>query len=240
MVNELRTNILSERFEVSFNRIHAALIRMVDSRTDRFTQLVRSGTRSFSLIRTYEDDLYQFAKLRNAMVHDKREIGYYIAEPHEDIVNQIEQIAYFFDQPFYALKIASKPVHFSDKTTLKEVVQGIKEYSYSQFPIYQEGECIGLLRAGSILEWIANNLVQNSINLGNVTVKEILLHENNHPIVFAPKSMNIFEIEDIYERAHQEKRDIEMVIITENGNSSEKPLGIVTAWDLIEIDYTAD
>ena len=52
--------------------------------------------------------------------------------------------------------------------------------------------------------------------------------------------MNIFDIEELYENAHKEKRDLEIVIITENGLKNEKPLGIITAWDLIEIDYTAD
>lgn len=31
-----------------------------------------------------------------------------------------------------------------------------------------------------------------------------------------------------------------MVIVTENGRRTEKPLGVVTPWDLIEIDYTVD
>ena len=178
-IDELQTKLLSERYEVAFNRIHAALKKMVKGRTDQFAKLVHYGAKSYSLIRTYEDDLYQFAKLRNAIVHDKTEIGYYIAEPHEDVVHQIERIAHFFGQPYYALKIASKPVHFTDETALKEVVQGITEYSYSQFPIYSQGECMGLLRAGSILKWIAENLVQNTVQLGNIKVKEILIHERS-------------------------------------------------------------
>ncbi|MBM7656256.1 hypothetical protein JOC76_005817 [Neobacillus cucumis] len=51
---------------------------------------------------------------------------------------------------------------------------------------------------------------------------------------------NIFEIENIFEKAYKKKRKIEGVIITENGKIDEVPLGIITAWDLIQIDYTID
>lgn len=237
----LETKQLSERYEVAFNCIHAALRKMVkNAGTDRFTKLVSYGARSFSLIRTYEEDLYQFAKLRNAMVHDKREIGFYIAEPHVEVVNQIEQISDFFEKPYYALKIASKPVYYSEDSTLKEVIQGITEYSYSQFPIYSNGHCVGLLQVGTILKWISLHLNQRDIPLGDITVKEIFHFEEDHPIAFAPKSMNIFDMEELFEEAHKEKRDLEIVIITENGSHTENPLGIITAWDLIEIDYTTD
>jgi hypothetical protein len=36
------------------------------------------------------------------------------------------------------------------------------------------------------------------------------------------------------------KKKLEAVIITENGKKDEAPLGIITPWDLIEIDYTVD
>ena len=59
-------------------------------------------------------------------------------------------------------------------------------------------------------------------------------------IEIVSKDINIFEIENIFEKAHKKKRKIEGVIITENGKIDEVPLGIITAWDLIQIDYTID
>jgi hypothetical protein len=96
------------------------------------------------------------------------------------------------------------------------------------------------LRVGSILKCIADNLDQQKDDLGNVKGKEILLHERNHPVALASELLNIFDIEQLFEKSHREKRDLEVVILTENGLKDEKPLGIIIAWDLIEIDYMAD
>jgi hypothetical protein len=77
-------------------------------------------------------------------------------------------------------------------------------------------------------------------NLANIHVYDILKHEQVQPIHIVPKSVNIFEVENIFGKSHKEKQKLEGVIITENGRSNEAPLGIITAWDLIEIDYTID
>jgi hypothetical protein len=43
-------------------------------------------------------------------------------------------------------------------------------------------------------------------------------------------------VEELFEDHHLAHKKLEAVIITENGNMSEKPLGIITSWDLVEID----
>lgn len=232
--------LLSERFEVAFNRIHEVLKKLVRGNTDQFVKLLNFAARNHQVVQLYQDDLYQYAKLRNAMVHDKTALGYYIAEPHKNVVERIEKIAEIFSKPNYALTIASKPITYNAGDGILDVIKGLKEYDYSQYPIYDQGVCIGLLRAGTIVKWMADNIANSIVDLADIKVSDILIFEKDHPIAFAPKSINIFEVEQIYERSHMGKHDLELVIITENGKNNEAPLGVVTAWDLIEIDYTAD
>jgi predicted transcriptional regulator len=240
MITTDKEKLHSERFEVAFNRIHEVLKKLVRGHSDQFVKLLNTGAKKHQMIETYQDDLQQYAKLRNAMVHDKTEIGYYIAEPHSKIVDRIEKIAEVFTKPKYALKISSKPTTYDYNDSIQEVIQGIKEFGYSQYPIYKDGECIGLLNAGTIVNWMAENVVNSIVDLSDIKVSDIFRIKEKHPIAFAPKSIDIFQVEDIYEEAHKEKQDLEVVIITENGKNTETPLGIVTAWDLIEIDYTVD
>ncbi|WML60291.1 hypothetical protein [Neobacillus sp. PS2-9] len=83
--------------------------------------------------------------------------------------------------------------------------------------------------------------MENSmVNLSDIHVSDIMMYEKEHPIEIVAKDINIFEVENIFEQAHKKKRKLEGVIITENGKADEAPLGIITAWDLIEIDYTVD
>ena len=232
---------LAERFEVAFNQIHASLKRMVPAKTDSFSKLVTFGAKNNSIIREYQDELYQYSRLRNAIVHDKVELGYYIAEPHEEVVNRIEKISAILSKPNYALEIATRPViTFDFEDTVEEVIQGIKIHGYSQYPIYNSGKCVGLLRARGILQWMAKRFVNGIVDLKRIKVKDIYAKEHDHPIEFVSKKANIFDVEEMFEKAHQRKSKLETIMITEHGYASEQPLGLITPWDLIEIDYTTD
>lgn len=233
--------LLSERFEVAFNQVHDALKDIVNIPDDRFVALLRSGANKYQVVNTYKDDLEQYAKLRNAMVHEKVEIDYYIAEPNIKVVEHIEKIARILSQPNYALSIATKKVvYFNFEDSILDIIQAIREFGYSQYPIYKNRECIGLLTNGAIVNWMAKNVVNNFINLSDIKVYDIIQSEIVHPVKFVPKDINIFEVESIFEQVHFQKKDLNGVIITENGKSNEVPLGLITAWDLIEIDYTVD
>ena len=208
---------------------------------DRFQVLLNAGAKRYEMINTFRDDLTKYAKLRNVIVHEKTEVGYYIAEPNNEIVLHIEKISAIFNKPNYALMIATKNViSFDTEDSILLVVQSIKEYGYSQYPVYKDKSFIGLLTNGHIFRWIAEHVQNGMLDLTEIKVKDIITNVVEHPINFVPKHMDIFEVEEIFEIAHQKKTDIEAVIITENGYQDEAPLGIITAWDLIEIDYAID
>lgn len=233
--------LLSERFEVAFNQVHDAMKDIVNINDDRFVVLVKVGAKKYQMIETFKKDLEQYAKLRNAIVHEKMEIGYYIAEHNARVVEHIEKIANVFTRPNYALSIATKQVIFFDyHDSVLKVTEAIKRYNYSKFPIYQNKKCIGLLTTGTIVKWMAQNMESSLVNFAEIHISDIMKYEKEHPIHFVSKQSNIFEVENIFEKSHKEKKKLEGVIITENGKSDEAPLGFITAWDLIEIDYTVD
>lgn len=233
--------LLSERFEVAFNQVHDAMKDIVNINDDRFVVLVKIGAKKYQMIETFKKDLEQYAKLRNAIVHEKMEIGYYIAEPNARVVEHIEKIANVFTRPNYALSIATKQVVFFDyRDSILKVTEVIKKFNYSKFPVYKNKQCVGLLTTGAIVKWMAQNMESSFVNLADIHVSDIMKYEKEHPIHFVSKQSNIFEVENIFEKSHKEKKKLEGVIITENGKSEEAPLGFITAWDLIEIDYTVD
>ena len=240
-MNKRQEQLLSERFEVAFNQVHDALRDIVQINDDRFVVLVKVGAKKYQIIETYKKDLEQYARLRNAIVHEKMEIGFYIAEPNAKVVSHIEKIANVFSRPNYALSIATKNVvHFDYRDSILKVTAAIKKHGYSKFPIYKNKKCVGLLTASSIVKWMAQNMENSSVNLSDIHVSDIMTYEKENPIEIVAKDINIFEVENIFEKAHKKKRKIEGVIITEHGNADEAPLGMITAWDLIQIDYTVE
>ena len=225
---------LSERFETAFNRIHKILKETVkQADTDKFTELVYKG-HNHVLIRHYKDDLCQFAKLRNAIVHEKIDVDYYIAEPHLDVVEEIERIAAEFEEPRTGLSISSKEVYyFYEDDRVKDVLSCMKKTGHTRFPIYtNEDKYSWLLTTREIISWLTNQFDNPKIDLNQVRVKELYKKGEKH-VVFVSQHATVFEIEDIYD---DEKKDkIEAVVITATGKETEKPNGIITSRDLLEV-----
>ena len=232
---------LSERFEVAYNLIHDSLKQLVDEEEDRFTVLLRLGEARHHLIHRYYEDLKQYGKLRNAIVHEKREPGLYIAEPNEEVVEHIEKIASIFSKPVTGFSIATKDVKFFEQSQpLIEVLEAIQQHGYSQYPIYKDKNYVGLLKTTHILSWMTDVFKGGNIQIADQTVEELIPYMKEAPIEFVSKDANIFEVEAIFEEKHRSKIDLEAVIVNENGKENEWPLGLITPWDLIEIDYRID
>jgi predicted transcriptional regulator len=228
----------SERFEAAFNRIHKVLKKSVkNAKSDKFSDLVYKGKRH-ALIRYYEPDLSQFGKLRNAIVHEKIDLGYYIAEPHQDVVEKIEKIADEFEKPQSALSISTKPVYyFSEEDKLTEILAAIKEHSHSRFPIYKkDGDYAWLLTSAEIVQWLADHFSDENMALNKVRIKELYNENIQHNVIFTSQDSTVLDIENLFEENHSKNKKVEAILITKNGKHCENPNGIITSWDLIEVE----
>jgi hypothetical protein len=41
----------------------------------------------------------------------------------------------------------------------------------------------------------------------------------------------------LFEKSFEENKKLKAILITEHGSQSQKPIGIVTTWDLVRIDH---
>ncbi|WP_405103429.1 hypothetical protein [Oceanobacillus sp. FSL H7-0719] len=83
----------SERFLTAFNRIEKRMRSIINSgRNIGFSKMVRMLKNADAVVGQYSDDLLEYAELRNAIVHNKVNITFSIAEPHDSVVEQIEWI----------------------------------------------------------------------------------------------------------------------------------------------------
>lgn len=236
------THNLAERFEVAFNQIHGVLKRMNPHEyNDAFMKLLTETSQKHRYIQNFFYELRQFAKLRNALVHEKLKVRTYIATPSKEAVTLIEKIASLLNRPPAVTNIASKSVTTIDLTTpIEKVIQLMHESSYNQLPVYENGVFVFLLTEDGLTSWLASSIRNGTIDLNGHTASEIQDYEKEHNVAFIGRNINIFELEDMYEGAFQSHRKLEAVIVTETGSPLEKPLGIITTWDLIEIDLMCE
>lgn len=227
----------SERFLAAFNIIEDQMERMY--KTDRyigFATLIHRLKSKSAIIREYADDLEMYAKLRNAIVHEKFEPGYVIAEPHMKEVEKIEKIARALNEHKTLKQLFNKGVTtFQWDDPFKKVLAVVHQQHYSQFPIYNGAEFMGLLTMRGISNWLAEAVRQgNTITVEQTEVSDVLRYEENgSKYDFIRASATLYDAAELFKKQIDQGSQYYALLITENGKQHERLLGIVTPMDVV-------
>lgn len=228
-----------ERFIVAFNKIEKFFDQQLnDSRYVPFYRAVQRLRKTNAVINRYHNDLLEFSELRNAIVHERTDHHYTIADPHDDIVDSIEKIANELTAPKSVMKLFAKTLRtVQADLSVKEVLTIIKETEFSQFPVYRSKQFLGLLTDKAILHWIAHHMNGDvEVLLGTKVIKLIdddAIYDTNYR--FIEREMSIYQAEDIFINAIKKHKRLDALLITETGEPHERLLGMITPNDLIHI-----
>jgi CBS domain-containing protein len=228
----------AEHFLAAYNRIEACLQEMAGTGYRRgFSSLVRKTAGLNRIVAKHRKDLLLIARLRNILVHEQKKPYFVIAEPHQDIVNLVENIADALEKPPLVIPtFRQKVVTFTNTESISKPLIFIKENNYSQFPIYDgESHLMGLLTERCIARWLAYQVkVGEEMMLIEETCINCVLEfqERRDNLAFLPKDATVFEAEDLF----LENRSLEAILITEKKDPNAPLLGIITLWDIFSLD----
>jgi predicted transcriptional regulator len=230
----------SERFLSAFNSIHDYIKIQLEKRDQyvKFVDGVNILRKRNYILNRYYDDLILFNKLRNVIVHEKYQVEFVIAEPHEEIVHKIENIMKDLVQPETVFPRFNKTVRgFNSGDFLIEVLKAVKEKGFSQFPVYNKGKFKGLLTENGITNWLSRSLLKDTCFLSETKIEDVLgFEEKENNFLFISRNLSVFEAKAKFlDHLNHGTGRIDALLITENGKPHESLLGIITAWDIIDI-----
>jgi CBS domain-containing protein len=223
----------SERFLAAYRAIETVLRRRVDtSAYVGFRALVHEAARKEPAVRRYEIDLRQYGDLRNAIVHEDRG-GEPIAEPHLNVVDDLERIAALLsDPPKIGAHFAKPVVTAAADQRVGLAARTMYDGRFSQLPVYASEGFLGLLTAETVMRWVAAHLTDDVGLLEEQPVADVLRYaEDPENHVFMSRDKTIFEALEAFERFSRDGKSLDAIIVTHSGRQSESPLGIVTIFD---------
>lgn len=231
-----RTN--AERFIQSYNSIDHTLRAVYGfKRTITFADLIRKAVPLNSVVRKYEDEIIDYGRLRNSIVH-KTNPNYVIAEPHDEVVLEFEKIAKLIQTPPTALeKVCKHPVMICDKTlTVRQLLETMSETGYKNLPIYDGDNLLGVAIGTRLLDHLGRAIkdgVEFDSYIETTPVIDIMsrVNEENYFRV-ADKNLTIERALNYFYL----NRKLQIIIITEKGTVSERPLGVVTVADILDMN----
>ncbi len=226
----------SRRFLNAFIDIEQSLRQIARlSRHKPFYQMVTEAGDKDPFVRELSIELKKYGDLRNVIVHERINEEP-IAEPHPEVVTRIEKIRDLLrTPPSVDARFLGPVVSCQVEDTLSDAARQMYKHSFSKIPVYQGEQFVGLLTAEAITYWLADCLIEGK-DLSRESVGTVMKYvDNPDNYAFVAKNSPVFEVIRLFEHFSHKGNRLQAVLITENGERLQKPLGIITVFDLPRI-----
>lgn len=228
------------RFISAYNRIDKGLRDIFNLKPAlSFTDVIRKTATINSIVKKYEDDLVDYGRLRNAIIHRSSEEP--IAEPHDDVVDKFESIARLITSPPTAMQTVVNRNVFVAKgdVSLRTLLPEMFQNGYSNIPVYLKDTLVGVVTRKMIIDALGLAISEGS-DIEKIFDKKIV------------ESLNILDVSAHYEVVSScttidsilymfnQNRKLTTVILTEHGTYTEKPQGIIVTADVLDMQTILD
>lgn len=232
----------AERFIAAYNSIDYSLRTIYDfKRSMTFSDVVRRSVVLNSIVRKYEEELIDYGRLRNAIIHQGNK-KYIIAEPHDEVVAMIEKLAALISEPPLAIDRIGNSEVITIESVLKidKAMELIYRTGYSNLPIYEDNKLIGVLNGRKIINVIGQKIEEKvDINdfIKNTSVGEIIKDMGeDYYYMIADENLSIDEAMNSFEN----NRKLLIILIMKDGKISNRPLKIISLSDIIDMKKILD
>jgi len=222
----------SEQFIDLFTEIEQKLRDICNDRYHAgFTELVRKA-RSFNpVVQQYANDLREFAELRNAITHTRRE-NFIIAEPHNDVVAEIRKIRDMLNNPPRVNTISFQPPFFATpQTPIMEMLKTFAEKGFMRCPVVDRNRIVCLITAKALARWLTEKYAHQS-QLDGALLEEIIPYTDIRDFAVVSNHTDIMTIYDMFKRYMKQGSYLQAILVTENGSPTGHIIGILTPSDL--------
>lgn len=231
----------TEKFENLYNDLVRYFRQELDRRgqptrtDDNFGTLLNQVSQFNRAVRNRRSELQEIAHLRNAIAHSRGRNGIqYIAEPHREVVDELQSLVDQVLRPQRADDVCVKGLQiFKSSDGLDEALRLMEAKKYSQILVQDEGTTRFLSLIG-IKNWLAHHVQHGFLIIEKVTISEVLEHEPRETYDFVARDVTIDELRERFATIPSVSSErIQALIVTNSGRDSETPIGILTPSDVV-------
>lgn len=196
-----------------------------------FSEVLRMAQRQSPVAQQYANDLREYAQLRNAIVHTRRQ-DFIIAEPHNEVVRDLRHILRLLSNPPRVASVMHRrPFFATPSTSILTVIEAFSQHGFLRCPIVDGGRIVGLMNSKSISRWLAANN-QRHISLESSLVSEIVPFTEPDDYQVMAERDDLLTLTGLFKNSIKNGRYIQAVLVTRNGRPDGGLVGIITPSDL--------
>ena len=221
----------------SYNKIDAQLRALYNFRSGQsFTDVVRQSADRNAAVRRYENDLVDYARLRNAIVHQSMD-GQVIAVPCDEVTQTMERIARLLCEPPRLCDVLpeKKIVSIDAGVSLRQAVLLIARTGHSNLPVYEGKRMVGIVNNRRLIRELGALLARGQsadAYLSETPVSDVL--DESDMFVYYRYLSEKDTVEEALSAFENNKKLI-AVVVSERGKMGERIRNIVTPADLVQL-----
>ncbi len=234
----------ANQFRQEFKKLEK-LLNIASGKTGDTTPvptLLRLASRQYPLLRhrEFEHLALDLNGLRNVLEHSDRDR--YIAEIKPVALEHLQTLIALLKTPpkvGSALKEKKDGVYCAFRDyAIMDVVKTMRSKIYTHAPIYESRtnyKFIGVFSEASIFNWYADTSSSSLPPSFADNSFRKYLHNKTDYFEFMASQRSIFDVIQLFDEYIQNRKRLGAIFVTEKGHQDEKPLNIITAWDIPEI-----
>ena len=234
MIDEQIPN--SEIYISLFNEIEHYLRQEYSNSTFKsFKELVRKASQESGVFKRYAEDLFEYAELRNAIVHNHK-VGFpAIAEPSDEVTQNMLSIRDKILSPPKLSSFRKQVFTVNIDDNVIKALNLIGEKHFSVVPVLSGNHVVEMLNPFTITRWLAMN---GRVDADRTKVREVLgFKEYSANYTFVSVKDSIYDAAELFRNSYNsppQNRYYDALIITQNARNGEGILGIVVLKDIAQ------
>lgn len=215
------------KFLDTFENIEVYVRRINDYSREPLSRLV--NTTNDAIIRDQRRNLEVLMTIRNALVHNG-------VDNYVEVTSELLEMAM---EVYNALPIHKKAsdymsrnvVSFDIDESIEKPLSTIRHTKMVRFPIYENGNVVGILSDNGISHWLAENIEHDVISIKSTTIRDVALHDEYfYDVHYVGRDATYSQVFGMFERA----LGLRMVLVSESGKPHQKVLGVITRGDILK------
>jgi CBS domain-containing protein len=226
-----------DEFLALYNQLDAHLRETIGGdRGPGFMKLVRRAADRNAAVRAHLGRIHEYAELRNAIVHDDEMQKGILADPRREALEDFRSLVESITAPRKLLSVCSTDIVVHDPhEPLSRALSLMRSKGYAQV-VVKTGDEYGILSVEGVARWLEHRAEQDAISMVDVTVGDATAHEPPSTVEFLDRDATVYDGYELFQTAERRRHArVFAILITETGSRTERPIGIATLWDLLQL-----
>lgn len=189
----------------------------------------------------HRKDFTLLCDIRNLLQHREEIGGKFPIQPIEEILDlEDEMYQSFINKPKcidYCIRL-SNICYRNIEDKVSETIKEMKEKHYTHIPILENGKVEYVFDENSIFNYLADEGIGIDETFKFKDIKNYISLDNNtnEEYKFISKDYTVEKLKGDIEDFKKKGKRLDIAFITEKGKKEEKLLGLVTIWDIVNLD----